>query len=75
MDCWYRRVRCAFWAGMSLSPYPNVEAWHDRIEQTPVILDALKVPSQDLVTRIKNDPELEARITAAMKKRKEDAQQ
>ena len=36
----------------------------------PVILDALKVPSQDLVTRIKNDPELEARITKAMAERR-----
>ena len=36
----------------------------------PVILDALKVPSQDLVTRIKNDPDLEARITKAMAERR-----
>lgn len=36
----------------------------------PVILDTLKVPSQDLVTRIKNDPELEARITKAMAERR-----
>ena len=44
--------------------------WHNRIEHLPVILDALKVPSQDLVTRIKNDPELEARITKAMAERR-----
>lgn len=69
------RVRCAFWAAVDLAEYPNVQAWHDRIEQTPVILDALKIPSQDLVTRVKNDPELEARITAAMEKRKAEAKE
>ncbi|GAA6021917.1 hypothetical protein JCM8202_002866 [Rhodotorula sphaerocarpa] len=68
-------VRCAFWAAVDLAEYPNVQAWHDRIEQTPVILDALKIPSQDLVTRVKNDPELEARITAAMEKRKAEAKE
>lgn len=69
------RIRCHFWAGVPLSAshFPHLHAWHDRIEQLPVILDALRVPSQDLVTRIKNDPELEARITAAMKRRREEA--
>lgn len=66
------RIRCHFWAGVPLSPstYPHLQQWHDRIEHLPVILDALKVPSQDLVTRIKNDPELEARITKAMAERR-----
>ncbi|KAG0653773.1 glutathione S- transferase, nitrogen catabolite repression regulator [Rhodotorula mucilaginosa] len=65
-------IRCHFWAGVPLSPsiYPHLLKWHNRIEHLPVILDALKVPSQDLVTRIKNDPELEARITKAMAERR-----
>ncbi|GAA5872907.1 hypothetical protein JCM3774_004874 [Rhodotorula dairenensis] len=67
-------IRCHFWANVPLSTshFPHLHAWHDRIEQLPVILDALKVPSQDLVTRIKNDPELEARITAAMKRKRQE---
>ncbi|BGP41207.1 Glutathione S-transferase 2 [Rhodotorula kratochvilovae] len=65
-------VRCHFWCGIPIAPYPHLEAWHDRIERLPVILEALKVPSQDLVTRIKNDPALEARIMEGMRKKKEE---
>ncbi|GAA5987236.1 hypothetical protein JCM10908_001871 [Rhodotorula pacifica] len=71
-------IRCHFWAGLSTaylqSTYPSLLAWHDRIDSLPVILDALKIPSQDLVTRVKQDPELEGRIMEGMRKKREEAQ-
>lgn len=72
LEPWTYRIRCHFWCGIDLAPYPHLEAWHDRIERLPVILDALKVPSQDLVTRIKQDPELEGRIMDGMRKKREE---
>lgn len=72
LEPWTYRIRCHFWCGIDLAPYPHLEAWHDRIERLPVILDALKVPSQDLVTRIKQDPELEGKIMDGMRKKREE---
>ena len=66
------RIRCHFWRGLSLDPYPHVAAWSNRIEHLPVVQAALKVPSQDLVTRIREDPALEARIMDGMRRRKEE---
>ena len=66
------RIRCHFWCGISLDPYPHLAAWSARVEHLPVVQAALKVPSQDLVTRIREDPALEGRIMDAMKRRKEE---
>ncbi|GJN90103.1 hypothetical protein Rhopal_003102-T1 [Rhodotorula paludigena] len=68
-------IRCHFWCGISLSPYPSLKAWHDRIERLPIVLDALKVPAQDLVTRIKADPDLERQIMERMRKAREEKEQ
>ncbi|GAA5922823.1 hypothetical protein JCM3775_006149 [Rhodotorula graminis] len=65
-------IRCHFWCGISLDPYPHLAAWSARVEHLPVVQAALKVPSQDLVTRIREDPALEGRIMDAMKRRKEE---
>ncbi|GAA6028798.1 hypothetical protein JCM8097_007401 [Rhodosporidiobolus ruineniae] len=65
-------IRTGFWGGLSLAAYPTVSAWVDRVESLPFVQNALKVPVQDLVTRVKSDPELEAKLMAGMKKMKED---
>ncbi|GAA5875335.1 hypothetical protein JCM8547_003207 [Rhodosporidiobolus lusitaniae] len=55
-------IRFSDWAGVSLEPFPNVQAWVDRIEERPATQAALKVPEQDMKTKIKSDPELEKKI-------------
>ncbi|GAA5827383.1 hypothetical protein JCM11251_003788 [Rhodosporidiobolus azoricus] len=50
-------IRVAFWAGVDLAPYPHLQKWVDRIEQRPATQSALKVPEQDMLTKLKNDPE------------------
>ncbi|GAA5889578.1 hypothetical protein JCM6882_007074 [Rhodosporidiobolus microsporus] len=65
-------IRCAFWGGLSLDDYPALQAWIDRIEALPFIQAALKVPIQDLVTRIKSNPDLERQIMENMRKLKEE---
>jgi hypothetical protein len=66
------RTRAAFWGGLSLDSYPFVKAWHDRIDALPVVQDALKVPVQDLVTRVKSTPGLEEEIMERMRKQREE---
>lgn len=39
------------------------------------MLDALKVPAQDLVTRIKADPDLERQIMERMRKARDEKEQ
>ncbi|GAA5827380.1 hypothetical protein JCM11251_003787 [Rhodosporidiobolus azoricus] len=65
-------TRCAFWGGLSLDDYPSVQAWIDRIEAIPFVQAALKVPVQDLVTRVKSNPDLERQIMENMRKLKEE---
>lgn len=66
------RTRAAFWGGLKIGDYPSVLAWHDRINALPVVQTALKVPVQDLVTRVKSTPGLEQEIMERMRKQKEE---
>ncbi|GAA5917668.1 hypothetical protein JCM5296_007443 [Sporobolomyces johnsonii] len=64
-------LRPHFWAGLSLDPFPHLKAYMDRVEAVPSIANALKVPDVDLVTKIKNNPDLERQIMERMKKARE----
>ncbi|GAA6015620.1 hypothetical protein JCM11491_007176 [Sporobolomyces phaffii] len=55
-------VRVAFWAGVSVEPFPALQKWVERIEARPATQAALKVPSQDMLTRMKADPSLEEKM-------------
>lgn len=55
-----------------MTPFPNVEAYVKRIEELPFVQEGLKVPEQDLVTRIKGNPDLERQIMERMKKAREE---
>ncbi|GAA5980782.1 hypothetical protein JCM11641_002650 [Rhodosporidiobolus odoratus] len=68
-------VRCHFWGGISLETYPSIQAWLNRVEALPVIQAALQVPVQDLVTRVKSDPNFEKAIMERMKKDREEKEQ
>ncbi|BGO92585.1 Glutathione S-transferase 2 [Rhodotorula toruloides] len=50
-------VRMAMWAGVELEKFPALAAWVERIEKRPATQAALKVPEQDMLSKIKNDPE------------------
>ncbi|GAA5889576.1 hypothetical protein JCM6882_007073 [Rhodosporidiobolus microsporus] len=50
-------IRVAFWAGVDIEPYPHLKQWIDRIEQRPATQAALKIPEQDMATKLRNDPE------------------
>ncbi|GAA6010041.1 hypothetical protein JCM10207_007531 [Rhodosporidiobolus poonsookiae] len=65
-------IRCHFWCGISLDPYPSLAAWVARVDAIPSVQAALKVPQQDLVTRIKSNPDLERQIMQAMRQRQEE---
>lgn len=49
-------VRMAMWAGVELEKFPALAAWVERIEKRPATQAALKVPEQDMLSKIKNDP-------------------
>lgn len=53
------RVRSARWAGVDIDEFPSLKAWVQRIEDRPATKEALKIPEQDMLTRMKQDPELE----------------
>lgn len=65
-------MRTLFWAGESIDQFPNVKAYVDRIEEMGFVKRALEIPERDLVSRVKGDPELEARIMEGMKKAREE---
>lgn len=56
------RVRSARWAGVDINEFPALKAWVARVEERPATKEALKVPEQDMLTRMKQDPELEKKI-------------
>lgn len=49
-------VRMAMWAGVELERFPALAAWVERIEKRPATQAALKVPEQDMLSKIKSDP-------------------
>ncbi|GAA6028796.1 hypothetical protein JCM8097_007400 [Rhodosporidiobolus ruineniae] len=55
-------VRMHGWCGVDIAPFPHLAAWVERIEQRPATQAALKVPEQDMLTKMKTDPELEAKM-------------
>ncbi|GAA5987245.1 hypothetical protein JCM10908_001876 [Rhodotorula pacifica] len=55
-------VRSARWAGVDINEFPALKAWVARVEDRPATKEALKVPEQDMLTRMKQDPELEKKI-------------
>lgn len=64
-------MRCLFWASESLDQFPHVKSYVARIEELGFVQEALKVPEQDLVSRIRADPDLERQIMERMKKARE----
>ncbi|GAA6015623.1 hypothetical protein JCM11491_007177 [Sporobolomyces phaffii] len=65
-------MRTLFWAAVELDEFPNVKRYVEMIEKIPVIERALKVPEQDLVTRVKSNPDLERQIMERMRKGREE---
>ncbi|KAK4702464.1 glutathione S-transferase, partial [Phenoliferia sp. Uapishka_3] len=63
--CSYPWFRFHDWAGVGLEKFPNVAAWMARNEARPAVLAGLKVPEQDAVTKMREDPEEAARVAAA----------
>ncbi|GAA5917667.1 hypothetical protein JCM5296_007442 [Sporobolomyces johnsonii] len=55
-------IRMSSWAGVSLDPFPLLKDWVERIDARPAIQSALKIPEQDLMTKMKKDPALEESI-------------
>ncbi|GAA6010040.1 hypothetical protein JCM10207_007530 [Rhodosporidiobolus poonsookiae] len=55
-------IRSADWAGIDISPFPNFAAWVERIEERPATKEALKIPEQDMKTKMKKDPELAKKV-------------
>lgn len=51
-------IRAASWAGVEIDEFPRVREWVERIEQRPAVKEGLKVPEQDRITLLKNDPKL-----------------
>lgn len=45
-------IRMAAWAGVDIKPFPALEAWVARVEARPATKEALKVPEQDMLTRV-----------------------
>ncbi|GAA6059958.1 hypothetical protein JCM10212_001307 [Sporobolomyces blumeae] len=71
-------LRCAFWGGLDISPASglgHLAAYVERIEQITFVQHALKVPEQDLVTRIRSNPDLERQIMEKMKKQRDEQEQ
>ncbi|GAA5829885.1 hypothetical protein JCM3766R1_006690 [Sporobolomyces carnicolor] len=58
-------IRMAAWAGVDIKPFPALEAWVARVEARPATKEALKVPEQDMLTRMKSDPSLEEKMQKA----------
>jgi hypothetical protein len=65
-------MRTLFWASVDIDQFPNVKRYCEMIENLPVIQRALKIPEQDLVTRVKTNPDLERQIMERMKKAREE---
>ncbi|GAA5944216.1 hypothetical protein JCM10213_004101 [Rhodosporidiobolus nylandii] len=55
-------IRMAIWAGVDIEPFPHLKAWVERIEQRPATQAALKVPEQDMLSKIKGNPEEAKRL-------------
>ncbi|GAA5980780.1 hypothetical protein JCM11641_002649 [Rhodosporidiobolus odoratus] len=55
-------LRMARWAGIDLEPFPAVKAWVERIDKREATVAALKIPEQDHMTTMKQDPEAEKRM-------------
>ncbi|GAA5999727.1 uncharacterized protein JCM10292_003720 [Rhodotorula paludigena] len=55
-------IRASTWAGVELEPFPHLAAWVDRIEQRPATKAALKIPEQDKLTQMKDNPEEAAKM-------------
>ncbi|GAA6059957.1 hypothetical protein JCM10212_001306 [Sporobolomyces blumeae] len=58
-------ARACGWAGIDIKEFPHLEAWVERIDARPAVQAALKVPEQDMVTKIKADPSLEEKMAKA----------
>jgi len=58
-------IRCSSWAGVDISPFPSLKAWVEKIDARPAIQESLKIPEQDMVTKMKNDPSLEEKMQKA----------
>ncbi|CEQ41186.1 SPOSA6832_02899 [Sporobolomyces salmonicolor] len=58
-------IRMSSWAGVSLDPFPLLKDWVERIDARPAIQSALKIPEQDMLTKMKEDPSLEEKIMKA----------
>ncbi|GAA5884736.1 hypothetical protein JCM16303_005252 [Sporobolomyces ruberrimus] len=69
---WFRTL---FWASLNISQFPHVKRYTEMIESLPVVERALKVPEQDLVTRVKGTPGLEEEIMERMRKRREEEEE
>lgn len=70
--CTHPWLRVLFWASVDIDEFPNVKAYCERIEALPLIQRALKVPEQDLVTRVKANPDFERELMERMKKAREE---
>ncbi|BGP56425.1 Glutathione S-transferase 2 [Rhodotorula sphaerocarpa] len=57
-------IRSAGWAGVDINEFPALKAWMLRIEDRPATIAALKIPEQDMRTRMKEDPDLEKKVIA-----------
>ena len=49
-------IRSHNWAGVSLDEFPKLQAWIDRIEARPGFQAGLKIPEQDSLTKMREDP-------------------
>lgn len=58
------RIRSANWAGLDINEFPALKDWMQRIEDRPATIAALKIPEQDMRTRMKQDPDLEKKVMA-----------
>jgi glutathione S-transferase len=45
-------IRMAFWAGVDIEPFPALKDWVARIEARDATKAALKIPEQDMLTRV-----------------------
>lgn len=58
-------VRSHDWAGVSLDDFPQLKAWMDRIEERPAFKAGLKIPEQDMKTKMAQDPTLAEKVAQA----------
>ncbi|GAA5948874.1 hypothetical protein JCM3765_003938 [Sporobolomyces pararoseus] len=58
-------ARSAKWAGIEIDQFPALKEWVARIEAREATQAALKIPEQDMLTRMKADPSLEEKMQKA----------